>query len=54
MCVALFRKLGFLTEQDFDKLRDMMVSCRLARCRQRFVVPAIFLDNKVLYFSGGY
>lgn len=54
MYVPLARKtkhgmeLGFLTEYDFDKLRDMMVSCRLARCRQRFVVPAIFLGNKYI------
>ena len=43
------RELGFLSEHDFDKLRDMMVACRLARCRQRFVVPAIFLGNKVSF-----
>ena len=41
--------MSFLTEHDFDKLRDMMVACRLARCRQRFVVPAIFLGNKVSF-----
>ena len=28
-----------------------MVACRLARCRQRFVVPVIFLGNKVTIFQ---